>query len=400
VQPLPERWLPDKPDILKYIRQLSDLVLLKMWSHGEGSDRMRTSKTHGQHQRQSVFAVAAALLVAAGGNFNQPASAQGMSYWPWAIGSSLMYPMRYLGYGAFGGYGGYGYGNYGNYNNANYGNYNNANNGNGYSPYGNPGYTNPGWYSGSILQRATRGMGGPGYNGYSATGNPNFANVNNNAQANATPPDVLKYGGGTYPAGNQGTTPSGQPDANAIYPNNAAPGTPAANGVANYSNSNYPAPGYGAMQYPGGPQGQGNYMNGGPYPNPNRHGKIKYKKNKNQQYNDQSGQSSANGSGNPGAGGLGSGAGSGVGSGITSSSTAPFAGAFINNVNSEYKGDIRKALSNPQTRAWAQSLGVMNSGSNNFAISDERSGVIEHVLRDSSLDPVSKLDAVKILLRN
>jgi hypothetical protein len=313
-----------------------------------------------------------------------------------------MYPMRYLGYGAFGGYGGYG----------NYGNYNYNNNGYGYSPYGNPGYTNPGWFTGSILQRANRGAGGPGLNGYSATGNPNFANVNNNAQANAsTPPNVLKYGGAQLPAGNQATNPSGQPDANAIYPNSMTGAAPGVNGNGNFSNSAYPAPGYSSMQYPGAaPNGQGNFQNNGQFPNQNRHGKIKYKKNKNQQHADQSGQSAANGAqGNPsgngsgagsGAAAGGAGAGGTLGSGITSSSTAPFAGAFINNINSEYKGDIRKALSNPQTRAWAQSLGIMNSGSNNFSISDERSGVIEHVLKDSSLDPVSKLDAVKILLRN
>jgi hypothetical protein len=381
---------------------------------------MRTSKTHKQpperqhpNPKRGVVALAATLLVATaiGGLFNQPASAQGLSYWPWAIGSSLMYPMRYMGYGMGGMYGGgYGgmYGNYGNYNNSN--NY-------GYSPYGNPGYTNMGWYNGSILQRATRGLGGPGYNGYSATGNPNFTNVNNNAQANATPPNVMKYGG-AYPPGNQGATTNqtGTPDANAIYPNNAAPGSPAANGSANFSNSNYPAPNYGGMQFPGGPQGQGSYMSGmngmsgmgglggmngpngmnGQYSYTDRHGRIKYKKNK---YNNQPGQS-GNGSGNQGAGSGGSGAGSGIGSGATSTSTAPFAGAFINNVNSEYQGDIRKAMSNPQTRAWAQSLGVTNSASSNFAISDERSGVIEHVLKDSSLDPVSKLDAIKILMRN
>jgi hypothetical protein len=379
---------------------------------------MRTSKTHQQHpeghnSRRSSVALSALVLVATAiaGVFNQPASAQGLSYWPWAIGSSLMYPMRYLGYGMGGmyGYGGM------------YGNYNYSNNGYGYSPYGNPGYTNTGWYNGSILQRATRGLGGPGYNGYSASGNPNFTNVNNNAQANAAlPPSVMKYGG-PYP-GNQGTTTNqtNTPDANAIYPNNATPGSPAANGAANYSNSNYPAPTYGGMQFPGGAQGQGNYMSGmggpngmnsmngsngmnspngnGQYSYTDRHGRIKYKKYKNQQYKHQSGQG---GIGNQGTGSVtGSGAGSGPGSGITSTSTAPFAGAFINNVNSEYQGDIRKAMSNPQTRAWAQSLGVTNSANNNFAISDERSGVIEHVLKDSSLDPVSKLDAIKILMRN
>jgi hypothetical protein len=359
------------------------------------------------HAKRAAVALATTLITASavGGFFYQPASAQGLSYWPWAIGSSLMYPMRYLSYGMGGMYGGYG---------GMYGNYNYSNNGNGYSPYGNPGYTNMGWYNGSILQRATRGLGGPGYNGYSATGNPNFANVNDNAQAYTPPPNVMKYGG-AYPTANQSTSTNqaGTPDANAIYPNNAA-GTPATNGsAANFSNSNYPSANYGGMQYPGGQQGPGNYMSGvngmnsvnsqngmnGQYSYTDRHGRIKYKKNKNQPSNNQSGQP-GNGSAKQGAGAGGPGAGSGTGSGITSTSTAPFAGAFINNVNSEYQGDIRKAMSNPQTRAWAQSLGVTNNGNNNFAISDERSGVIEHVLKDSSLDPVSKLDAIKILMRN
>jgi hypothetical protein len=366
---------------------------------------MRTSKIHlqhpeRQHSRRGGLAFAATLLMATviGGYFIQPATAQGLSYWPWAIGSSLMYPMRYLGYGMGGmyGYGGSG---------GMYGNYNYANNGNGYSPYGNPGYTNFGWYNGSILQRANRGLGGPGYNGYSANGNPNFTNVNNNGLANATvPPNVMKYGGAMSGTQSATTNQTNTPDANAIYPNTAAPGSPAANGSANYSNSNYPAPTYGGMQFPGGTQGQGNYMSGMGGPNGNgqysytdRHGRIKYKKIKNQQNNNSNQSGQGNGSGNQGAG---NGSGAGSSSGVTSTSTAPFAGAFINNVNSEYQGDIRKAMSNPQTRAWAQSLGVTNSASNNFAISDERSGVIEHVLKDSSLDPVSKLDAIKILMRN
>ncbi len=74
--------------------------------------------------------------------------------------------------------------------------------------------------------------------------------------------------------------------------------------------------------------------------------------------------------------------------------------AFINNVNSEYNGDIRKALANPSSRAWAESLGLSFKGNNKFAISDERSGIIERVLKDNSLDAVSKLNTVKILLGN
>ncbi len=315
-------------------------------------------------------ATAVALLMAVA-TAALPVRAQNYTYLPWALGSSLLYPLRYLGYSAFGG----GYGN---------------------------GYGNAMFAGTSILNRATRGYGGMGYNGYSPYGNPNFANVNTNAQGDNSNPGVLKYG--AFPPNiNQNQNPNGNPNISSV---NSAAG--------NYSNSNYPAPDATSL-YPGSPAqptpsgfqpynpatvipGQpynaaGQPLNPNPAPNlqaSGKHGKSKKNKTRNNQSQLQP-QNQAQ-SQPPSA--------PAQAASAASTSTAPFAMAFINNVNSEYNGDIRKALANPSSRAWAESLGLSFKGNNKFAISDERSGIIERVLKDNSLDAVSKLNTVKILLGN
>ena len=332
-----------------------------------------TGKLDSQQPYKGVAGLVVISLLLATAATAPAAKAQSYSYLPWALGSSLLYPLRYLGYSAFGG--GYGNGGYG---------------------YGNSMFT-----SGSLLNM-NRGYGGMGYNGYSAYGNPNFATVNSNAQGNtSTPANVLKYG--ALPPNINQNSPAGV--------NN--PTNSGVNGsAANYSNSNYPVPN--APQYngtqplqptasgfpaynpgtamPGQPYnaaGQpvaGQLLPGGNQANGKQHGKGKNHKNKN-------GQSQMQAQSQPYTAPP-------LAASQAATSTAPFAMAFINNVNTEYNGDIRKALANPSSRAWAESLGVSFKGDGKFAISDERSGIIERVLKDNSLDAVSKLNTVKILLGN
>ncbi|HEY9756649.1 MAG TPA: hypothetical protein V6C97_15885 [Oculatellaceae cyanobacterium] len=323
-------------------------------------------------KQQALTGAVTALLLA--GVVGVPSHAQSYSYLPWALGSSLLYPLRYLGYSA----------------------------------YGNSGYNNPLWMGGSLLQRASRGYGGLGYNGYSPYGNPNFANVNNYAMIDNSNPNVVRYGGvapqnaggaGSAATGSTASTNTGFPGANPAY--------------GNYSNSNYPAVGQGApftgvaptvgQPYPStqsgfpaqaynpngmpnrGNTGNQTFTGGANAGASSRHGKSKSHKGSNSstaataQEHSNSGMSAASPA-------------------VQSTSSAPFAMAFINNVNSDYNGDIRKAMANSSTRAWAQSLGI--SIKNSAPISDDRAGTIERILKDNGLDPVSKLNTVKILLGN
>lgn len=77
----------------------------------------------------------------------------------------------------------------------------------------------------------------------------------------------------------------------------------------------------------------------------------------------------------------------------------PLAQGFIDHLNSKYDGDISKALASPDTRSWAKAMGLTAEGQDGSTLSKERLDVISKVLKDSSLDPVSKLDTLRILLR-
>jgi hypothetical protein len=360
--------------------------------------------------------------------FGQPANAQSYSYLPWALGSSLLYPLRYLGYSA----------------------------------YGNSGYGNPAWYAGSILQRATRGVGGYGYNGYSPYGNPNFANANsnyynrngNNPANGGNPMNInnSNYDGGnginkgnsngsnnaqpnSYSNGGSYSGSSGnQPQArftstNSGYANDlngsgnsgssgssvgsSVPYNLNSNSAQNYAPNYSPnyAPSFTPNNSPNNAQNYTqNYSPSDTAPSQNtaswnteqvtpqnsNSGRNKQtgKRRKDEFFSKKVGGSRAKNQTVVNEPAISQSA------NVTSQNSAPFAMAFINNVNNEYDGKIGKALANPQTRAWAQSLGVTLQNGSHFQISDERSAIIERIFKDNSLDPVSKLDAIKILLRN
>jgi hypothetical protein len=80
----------------------------------------------------------------------------------------------------------------------------------------------------------------------------------------------------------------------------------------------------------------------------------------------------------------------------------PIAQGFIDRVNSKFDGDISKALFDPETRGWAKTVGLVPDSGAIFDsdLSSDRVDVVRKILKDPGLDPLSKLDAVKILLRN
>lgn len=85
---------------------------------------------------------------------------------------------------------------------------------------------------------------------------------------------------------------------------------------------------------------------------------------------------------------------------VPTTSPAPLAQGFVTMVNTKFDGDISKALFSPEGRSWAHTVGLVDNNDIFSAdLSQERVGVIGKIFQDPGLDPVSKLDAVKILLR-
>lgn len=82
------------------------------------------------------------------------------------------------------------------------------------------------------------------------------------------------------------------------------------------------------------------------------------------------------------------------------SGPAPFAEGFIQAVNNKYDGDIGRALKDREIKSWAQALNLVSrQKSSHPKLSSSRKDAIEKIMKDESLDPQSKLDAVKILLK-
>jgi hypothetical protein len=81
-------------------------------------------------------------------------------------------------------------------------------------------------------------------------------------------------------------------------------------------------------------------------------------------------------------------------------SPAPLAAGFVDLVNAKYDGDLGKALFNPDARAWARTVGlIQNDQMFGADLSSTRVSLMQGIMKDPNLDAVSKLDAVKILLR-
>lgn len=82
------------------------------------------------------------------------------------------------------------------------------------------------------------------------------------------------------------------------------------------------------------------------------------------------------------------------------STAGPLAQGFVAKVNQVYDGDISRALFDPEMRGWARCLDLVKDDDLiKLDLSPARVGLIQQVMKDSSLDDLSKLDAVKVLLR-
>lgn len=82
------------------------------------------------------------------------------------------------------------------------------------------------------------------------------------------------------------------------------------------------------------------------------------------------------------------------------SAASPLAQGFIDHLNSKYEGDLSKALANSDTRSWARAMGVIDESVGDGAyLPADRLDTVSRILKDNSLDAVSKLDTMRILLR-
>lgn len=80
---------------------------------------------------------------------------------------------------------------------------------------------------------------------------------------------------------------------------------------------------------------------------------------------------------------------------------APLADGFVNHVNTQFGGNIEAALFDPSTRKYAKVLGLVSDDSLfGMDFTDTRVELIKRIFSDQSLDSVSKLGAVKILLQS
>lgn len=79
----------------------------------------------------------------------------------------------------------------------------------------------------------------------------------------------------------------------------------------------------------------------------------------------------------------------------------PFAQGFIDLVNGRFNGDIREALLDPEARSWARSIGLIDGdailGAN---LSEERVGLIQKVMNDTSSPPHARLETVRMLIKH
>jgi hypothetical protein len=97
-----------------------------------------------------------------------------------------------------------------------------------------------------------------------------------------------------------------------------------------------------------------------------------------------------------------------AGASQTQSSTAaaetpsanPFAQAFIDHVNGKFSGDIGKALSDKQTRGYAQALGIIEPSQKDFDLPADRVELIKRIMQDPQGDSLTKVSTIRLLIKH
>jgi hypothetical protein len=82
-----------------------------------------------------------------------------------------------------------------------------------------------------------------------------------------------------------------------------------------------------------------------------------------------------------------------------SSGSNLFAQAFVEHVNSNYSGDISKALSDKQTKQYAQALGILDK-EKDVDLPADRIELIKCVMQDPAEDSLTKINTVRMLIKH
>jgi len=87
------------------------------------------------------------------------------------------------------------------------------------------------------------------------------------------------------------------------------------------------------------------------------------------------------------------------------SGNAPFAQGFVNLVNHKYRGDIARALADPEAKGWARCLGVLDDDVDSpkalaRVLTAQRIQLIQHILGEDSVPAATRVEMIKPLLRN
>jgi hypothetical protein len=86
---------------------------------------------------------------------------------------------------------------------------------------------------------------------------------------------------------------------------------------------------------------------------------------------------------------------------IAPSRPGPPAGGFIDLVNSKYQGDISKALFDPDVRAYARAVGLIdNDGIFDADLKPQKVQTIRGILADTHEDATVRINAVRMLLKH
>jgi hypothetical protein len=80
---------------------------------------------------------------------------------------------------------------------------------------------------------------------------------------------------------------------------------------------------------------------------------------------------------------------------LAKSKGTPLSAGFVEMVNARFEGNIGKALDDSECRSWAKSLGLNTS----TKLSERRIEVIKGILRDHSIDSVTKIETITALMR-
>ncbi len=79
----------------------------------------------------------------------------------------------------------------------------------------------------------------------------------------------------------------------------------------------------------------------------------------------------------------------------------PLSQMFVDRVNKKFKGNIKTALFDPDTRSLARAVGLVGPGDVFDAdLSSGRVSMVKQIFGDPSLDPTSKLNAVRALVKH